>query len=434
MPALALAVDNPPPHPETLRMPLKLKGVLIRHGIEQRDLGESLIQTQGYAQGKPISKTAINALIARNVWPKLTPRADIEGQIAEFLRAHGVPAAEIGTAFELEDGDPFYRSRAAAAFGRDTRAASQSQTAPKYDIDPIETEMLTSEARKVFSLFRDPFIDDVRGPEDVFMTRDQRHIREHMYATAKHGGLLAVIGESGSGKTTLYNDLMDRISSHGEPIVVIAPSVLDVDLGNLKTRLTARRILESIVAQLTGNRPGMSMEKLTRQARQALIAATSHTGERQASVALVIEEAHSLLPATLKVLKRLLELREGHRTLLGVILIAQPEMHELLNEVRYPELREFIARCQVATLEPLDNAVEDYLRAKLKRVGADYGAIFAPDAADAIQQRLIARERGTNKTVSMVYPLRVNRTVARAMNLAAQIGETRITAEIIRGA
>lgn len=431
MPALALAVDNSPPHPETLRMPLKLKGVLIRHGVEQRDLGDSLVQTQGYAQGKPISKTAINALIARNVWPKLTPRADIERQIAEFLRAHGVPAAEIATAFELEEGDPFYNIRA-AAFGRDARAASQA--APKYDIDPIETEMLTPETKKVFSLFRDPFVDDVRGPEDVFMTRDQRHIREHMYATAKHGGLLAVIGESGSGKTTLYNDLMDRISTHGEPIVVIAPSVLDVDLGNLKTRLTARRILESIVAQLTGHRPGMSMEKLTRQARQALIAATSHTGERQASVALVIEEAHSLLPATLKVLKRLLELREGHRTLLGVILIAQPEMHELLNEVRYPELREFIARCQVATLEPLDNAVEDYLRAKLKRVGADYGAIFAPDAADAIQQRLIARERGTNKTVSMVYPLRVNRTVARAMNLAAQIGETRITAEIIKGA
>lgn len=411
-----------------LHMPLLLKGVLMDYGIEQRAFAAAIKQTGGYVSGKPLSLTATADIVNRNVWPASTPKPEIVRQTREFLFSHGVPAKVIASAFELDPEDTHRARHPKGCHAGQHGRAHQSA----IDIDPIETEMITPHTRQYFKLTRDPFDNDVQCSDDVFMSADQRFIREQMFAVAKHGGLLAVVGESGSGKTTLFNDLMDRINSHADPIVVCAPSVVDVDLSSLKTRLTARRIFEALIGQLTGERPGQSFEKLTRQVKTALVAATARTGEKQASVVIVIEEAHSLLPATLKVLKRLLEVRDGHRNLLGVILIAQPEMHLLLSETRHPELREFIGRCMVATLLPLDNVLEDYLRLKFKRVGADYNGVFAADAADAIQQRLTGRDRATNKSVSLVYPLMVNRLVMRALNKAAELGEPRVNAEIVK--
>ena len=420
MPRLACTVDLEP------HMPLKLKGILMDHGIDQRSYARAIIQTDGYVKGKPLSLTAAAKLIVKNEWPSLTPRKEIVRQTTEFLFSQGVSASEIKTAFEFDPDDTYkFAHPKGCHTGQHGR---QHQT----DIEPVETEMLTSHARQTFKLTRDPFDNDVQGPEDVFLSADQRFIREQMSAVAKHGGLLAVVGESGSGKTTLFNDLVDRINANADPIIVCSPSVVDVDLSSLKTRLTARRIFESILAQLTGEKPGQSFEKLTAQVKHALTAATARLGEKRSSVVVVIEEAHSLLPATLKVLKRLLEVREGHRNLLGVILIGQPEMHLLLNEARHPELREFIGRCMVATLDPLDNVLEDYLRLKFKRVGADYNTVFSTDAAGAIQQRLTGRDRATNKSVSLLYPLLVNRLVVRALNKAAELGEQRVTAELIK--
>ena len=53
-------------------------------------------------------------------------------------------------------------------------------------------------AKKHFSLFRDPFADDVQSHEDVFVSPDIRYVREAMFQTAKHGGFMAVAGESGA--------------------------------------------------------------------------------------------------------------------------------------------------------------------------------------------------------------------------------------------
>lgn len=420
MPRLACKVDLEP------HMPLKLKGILMDFGVEQRAYAAAIKQTGGHVEGKPLSLTAAAAIVNNNVWPAFTGKAEIMRQTREFLFSKGVPAEVIATAFELDPEDAHHAHHPKGCH------AGQHAASHPIEIAPIETEMLTQHARQMFKLFREPFTNDVQGPEDVFLSHDQRFIREQMLAVAKHGGLLAVVGESGSGKTTLFNDLMDRINSDSAPIIVCAPSVIDVDLSSQKTRLTARRIFEALLAQLTGEKPGQSFEKLTAQVKKALSAATVPIGEKRVSVVVVIEESHSLLPATLKVLKRLVELRDGHRALLGVILIGQPEMYLLLNEARHPELREFIGRCTIATLDPLDNVLEDYLRLKFKRIGADYNAIFSTDAADAIQQRLTGRDRATNKTVSLLYPLLVNRLVMRALNKAAELGETRVSAEIIR--
>lgn len=417
MPRLACKVDLEP------HMPLMLKGILMDYGIEQRAYAAAIVQTDGYVKGKPLSHTAAARMIVQNEWPALTPRAEIIRQTREFLFAHGVPAEVIATAFEL---DPDDTHKFAHPKGCHT---GQHGRAHQPDIDPVETEMLTPQAKKQFSLFRDPFTDDVQGPEDVFLSADQRYIREAMFATARHGGFIAVVGESGSGKTTLRRDMLDRIQREALPVVAIQPRSFD------KSTLTASAICHSIIDDL---RPGEKVPRsLEAQARlvEKMLINSSRAGN---SHVLVIEEAHDLNVSTLKYLKRFWEMEDGFKKLIGIILVGQPELKDRLDERHNYEAREVIRRCEIAELMPLDNVLEDYLRMKFKRVGADFSAIFAPDAIEGMRTsaKLVIQTRDrtgrVSKSFSNIYPLTVNRFVIRALNQAAEVGESRITAELVK--
>jgi type II secretory pathway predicted ATPase ExeA len=411
MPRLACKVDLEP------HMPLKLKGILMDFGIEQRDYAAAITQTQGFVRGKPLSLTAAAALLTHNTWPAMTTKPAIIRQTGEFLRAHRVPENLIAEAFEF---DPVDSHRAQHPKG--CHSGQKSRPHPS-DIEPIETEMLSQQAKTQFKLFRDPFVDDVQGPEDVFLSADQRYIREVLFATARHGGFVAVAGESGSGKTTLRRDMLDRINREGLPVVAIQPRSFD------KTVLTASAICHAIIDDLRpGEKVKRSLEAQARQVEKMLID-SSRAGR---SHVLVIEEAHDLNIQTLKYLKRFWEMEDGFKKLLGIILIGQPELKDKLDEQRHYEAREVIRRCEIAELLPLDGVLEDYLRLKLKRVGADYDAMFAPDAAEGMRARLTRHGKTARESVSMVYPLTVNRLVVRGLNLCAQIGEPRVTAEIVK--
>ncbi len=409
MPRLACKVDLEP------HMPLKLKGILMEYGVDQRTYARAITQTEGYVKGRPLSLAAAADLIVRNTWPALTPRREIIRQTNEFLFGLGVPADVIKTAFEF-DPDDIYR-------GHHPKGCHAGQHAQKPDIDPIETEMLTPQAKKLFKLFRDPFTDDVQGPEDVFLSADQRYIREVLFATARHGGFVAVAGESGSGKTTLRRDLLDRIQREGHPVVAIQPRVID------KGVLTASAICHAIIDDLNpGARVPRSLEAQAR-AVERVLTESSRAGN---SHVLIIEEAHDLSIQTLKYLKRFWELEDGFKKLLAIILVGQPELKVKLDERRNFEAREVIRRCEIAELMPLDNVLEDYLRLKFKRVSADYSAIFAADAADGIRARLTRPGKTPRDLISMVYPLTVNRLVVRALNLAAELGQPRVDAALIK--
>lgn len=411
MPRLACKVDLEP------HMPLKLKGILMDYGVDQRTYARAIIQTEGYVKGRPLSLSAAADLIVRNTWPSLTPRKEIIRQTNEFLFSLGVSADVIKTAFEFDPDDVYHAKHPKGCH------AGQHAHAHQPDIDPVETEMLTPQAKKQFALFRDPFTDDVQGPEDVFLSADQRYIREVLFATARHGGFVAVAGESGSGKTTLRRDLIDRIQREGQPVVAIQPRSID------KGVLTASAICHAIIDDLN---PGAKVPRsLEAQARhvERVLTDSSRAGN---SHVLIIEEAHDLNISTLKYLKRFWELEDGFKKLLAIILIGQPELKAKLDERRNFEAREVIRRCEIAELMPLDAVLEDYLRLKFKRIGADYDAIFAKDAADGIRSRLTRPGKTPRDMISMVYPLTVNRLVVRSLNLAAELGQARVDANLIK--
>lgn len=295
----------------------------------------------------------------------------------------------------------------------------------------LRRQSLFPDTARHFKLARNPFVHDVQCLDDVFMSSDIRYVREAMYATARHGGLMAVCGESGSGKTVLRRDLLDRLSREGKPVLVIEPYVLGMEdterLGKtLRSTHIAEAILRTVVPlETVASSPEARFRQVHRALAESKRAGNSHV--------LIIEEAHDLSTPLLKHLKRYLELTEGLSSLLGILLIGQTELGVKLSESN-PQVREVVQRCELVELPPLrGGALPDYLRHKFARVGADLDKVITEDGIEALRERLTgpADQRGRNAK-SLCYPLAVGNFVIAAMNTAADIGVPVVNAEVIR--
>ena len=315
---------------------------------------------------------------------------------------------------------------------------NEPETAPAHPNESEDDAMLlrkatlTQATRRYFGLVRDPFNDEIRSAEDVYMTPDVRYVREAMFQTACHGGFMAAVGESGAGKSTLREDLQDRISREGRQIVMIEPYVLAMEENDQKGKtLKAVHIAEAILeAVAPGASPKRSPEARFRQIHRAL-QESAKAGNKHV---LMIEEAHGLPIPTLKHLKRFFELKNGFDRLLGIVLIGQTELAQKLSE-NNPAVREVVQRCEIVTLEPLtDGRLAGYLKHKFERAGADIAQIMDAAAVDAVAARLTIRSRSTqgSRETSLLYPLAVNNLVAAAMNKAAELGMP-VDADMVEG-
>lgn len=439
---------------------IKLKTLLLRHNLTIAEASRCVTQ----ANGKRISRSAMSQLCTYGIVPAQTPLDTIKPQIESWLATHGVPAAEIAVAFEVEAAvvnlhghptanaalrqqtaeklraagvdeeliattvaamvpprvrSPIERARSEAAQAR----RNPFPSAPPSLIDPLETEMLTPDARKHFGLVRDPFKDDLSSADDVFLGPDQIYCRDAMWQCVRGNGFVAVIGESGSGKTVLRHDLKERLAKDLDRVIVIEPRVID------KTRLTAGMICQAIIKDIDEN--ATIPQSVERQARlvEKMLIASARGGNRHV---LIIEESQDLTKQTLKYLKRFHELQDGFRKLLAILLIGQPELKNLLDERYNWDAREVIRRCEVAELQPLHGtALAAYIEHKLKRVGSDTKRLCDDSALDAIRARLTSI-RSNRQTESQIYPLVVNNLITRAANEAAALGVPRINADIIK--
>lgn len=280
--------------------------------------------------------------------------------------------------------------------------------------------MVNQDTLRHFKMFRNPFVGDIEKSTDIYKSDEHRYIEAAMLDTAKHGGFLAVIGEVGSGKTTMRREVMEQLKKESN-VMVIFPQIID------KSRVNASSICDAIVMDLSEEKPKNKLEHKTRQV-QKLLMDRSRAGYQ---ACLIIEEAHDLSTQTLKYLKRFYELEDGYKKLLGIILVGQTELKHMFNESQHVEMREVIRRVQIAEIRGLNGNLKEYLSVKFKRVGAKIDDLMDDDAINALGRRLTTEDGKGKKPVSHAYPLLVNNYTARAMNLAAEMGETRITAEVV---
>lgn len=396
----------------------------------------SLIQKAGLRQAHLARQLGISAgtladAINHGQWPKGKPH--LRHELSAHLIGAGVPAARVAKALEANHlgHRAAKKDNARVAGGRCT--SSQVVTEKEKMQMLTRKQTITPEARAVFALSRDPFVEDIGDAGDVFLSADIRRVREAMWATARHGGLMAVVGESGAGKTTLRRDLLDRIQREKSSTIVIEPYVLAMEESDVKGKtLKSAHIAEAIITAINPlERPKRSPEARFRQLH-ALLKDSYRSGGRHV---LVIEEAHCLPTTTLKHLKRFYELEDGFKKLLAIILVGQPELRLRLSE-RNAEVREVVQRCEIVEIAPLDNHLEAYLRFKLKRVGADIDRVFDKGAIDALREKLTFATKSTRavmtESVSLLYPLAVANIVSAALNLAADIGAPKINVDIVK--
>ncbi len=279
--------------------------------------------------------------------------------------------------------------------------------------------MLTEGARKQFKLFRHPFIDDILKDSDIFMSDEHRYIEAAMLDAARHGGFLAVIGEVGSGKSVMRRKVIEQLKRDAD-VLVIYPQIID------KQRVTASSICDAIIMDISNEKPKMKLEAKSRQV-QRLLVDRSKNGYRHV---LIIEEAHDLSIPVLKYLKRFHELEDGYKKLLGIIMVAQPELKNIFEESQNVDMREVIQRVQVAEIRGLNGSLKGYLKVKFERLNVKPESIFSDDAYEMLTRRMTS-EDDNRRRISLAHPLRVNDMVIKAINLAHEMGEDRVTADVI---
>ncbi|EJW5648953.1 AAA family ATPase [Salmonella enterica] len=383
---------------------LLLKQQLQHLQIDQREIAGML----------GISEAAAAQLVNHGRWPRRKTE-QLRKRITELLASRNVDTTH-----------SFDEVRQQA-----TTLTQVQPTTETEDNMLLKKQTLSQKARKSFNLFRNPFDDTaIQSADDVFTTPDIRYVREAMYQTATHGGMLAIWGESGSGKSTLRRDLIDRLQRENSNIIVIEPYVLAMeDNDRTGKTLKAASIAEAILRAVSGERPKQSPEARFAQVHQAL--KDSADGDSSNSHVLIIEEAHSLPIPTLKHLKRFLELESGFKRLLSIILIGQQELCDKLSE-RRASVREVVQRCELVQLEPLNNDLEAFLAFKLTRAGKKPEEVLDASAIPAIVSRMTTRDNKGNVVSSILYPLAVGNLMIAAMNAAAEIGVPVVNGDIIK--
>ncbi|MGE4191817.1 MAG: AAA family ATPase [Pseudodesulfovibrio sp.] len=379
-----------------------LKILMKEVGLSQRAL----------ARGLSLSPAAVNEIVNRDNWPKSLDGKKLQANIRKQLREAGASAG-----------------RVAALFRSPVKRKPSAPAEDKEDSMLLARQELFPETKRHFGLVRNPF-GEVTGPEEVFLSADIRYVREAMFLTARKGGFVAVIGESGSGKSTLRKELVDRINREKQAVHIIEPYVLAME-DNDKTgkTLKAQHLAEAVLATVAPSEalkssPEARFRQLHRVLRDSANAGAAHC--------LIIEEAHGLPVTTLKHLKRFLELEDGFRKLLSIILLGQPELKHKLSESN-AQVREVVQRCEKIELRPMNGSLPEYIKFRFARVEADSEKIITADAVEALRSKLTGAtsRSGVNDSVSLVYPLAVGNLVVAAMNLAANVGSPQVTPEIV---
>jgi len=272
-------------------------------------------------------------------------------------------------------------------------------------------QRLSQDVLKKFRLTRDPFVNELRSGDDVFMSRAHKRASWLLADAAAHQYFIALVGAVGSGKTVVLKRVLESLDREGSYEVSRLRCVE-------KEQVNAYSIMEALVRDFSSEPPRRSREARARQIGAML---TSMIADRRRPV-LVIDEAHALNYRTLRALKRLYDETEcGFRRSIAIILVGQnsnvDKGYNLQDKLGNWDLHEVSERCELMQLGGLGKELGDYLGFKFGRAGSKREIVKLA----AVQ--LLRKAWDT--------PLAVNNTVALAMTLAFEVGKDVVTQELM---
>ena len=226
-----------------------------------------------------------------------------------------------------------------------------------------------------FSLSPDP---DYLYPSRVH-TEALSYLR---YGIEGHAGFVVITGEIGSGKTTLLQTALRGL----EPSTPIARLV--------NTMLDARELIEAVMLDFGLDPPaGRSKPYLLRDLAQFLV------DQRRAGrlPLLIIDEAQNLSLAALEEIRMLSNLETEKSKLIQIVLVGQPNLHEMLGRPELEQLRQRITvRYHLRPLDPGETAA--YIHHRLRKAAIGAPLVFASDVTDLIGRS----SQGVPRTINVI--------------------------------
>ncbi|HEY0505865.1 MAG TPA: AAA family ATPase [Lysobacter sp.] len=222
-------------------------------------------------------------------------------------------------------------------------------------------------------------------PRFVFLSERHRDALAHLlFAIGQggSGGFVQLTGEVGTGKTTLCRLLLEQVPPNTQVALVLNPRLTPVEL--LET------ICEELHVGLDGRRGS------TKALVDALNARLLDAYAQGMRVVLVIDEAQNLSVEALEQVRLLTNLETPTQKLLQIVLLAQPELRDMLAR---QDLRQLAQRITARYhLMPLDEAeTGEYLRHRYRIAG---GQRFPFDAAAV--KRLHLHSGGVPRLVNAI--------------------------------
>jgi type II secretory pathway predicted ATPase ExeA len=241
-----------------------------------------------------------------------------------------------------------------------------------------------------------------------YETAVQKQLFKELKDAAKSGSLVALTGVVGCGKTTTLRQLFAVLEKENK---ILVSKSLSVD----KNRTTLATLIAALFYDLSIDEKEVKIpnlgEKRERELRDLI-------KKRKKPVALFVDEAHDLHYATLKGLKRLIEVIEDGGGTLSVVLAGHPK---LKNDLRRPTMEEIGYRTTVLTLEGMIGGQREYITWLVNACMAEKAKLSEILTTEAIE--LLSEKLRT--------PLQIQQHLMLAMEAAYQAGEKTVSGTIV---
>lgn len=207
--------------------------------------------------------------------------------------------------------------------------------------------------RDYFGLKELPF-SIAPDPRYLYMSERHKEALAHLlYGVSGQGGFVVLTGEVGTGKTTICRCFLQQVPDNTDVAFIVNP------------KLSARELLANICDEFGIEHPiGASIKVYNDLISHYLL--NAHSSGRH--TVLVIDEAQNLRIDVLEQLRLLTNLETSEKKLLQIILLGQPELHDMLSRQELRQLSQRItARYHLKSLNKEE--VTAYIRYRLAVAG-----------------------------------------------------------------